>query len=193
MNLERARAEEALARLALEEIIAHYSNALPYAIVPNGNGNTESGVPSGNNPSGSPLGPTDDSIRDTSFPITSWVHYLSQAFGAGVHPKYTGVVHRLYSFDYLEEVNVRQSDRYGVCGGNGPVRATTGRVISMADRDFEVQLENGDTYTIDIGSCTQMNANVPNYKMAVGDEAIMKGVQRQPGTMEASQVTCLRY
>lgn len=38
LNLERARAEEALARLALEEIIAHYSDALPYSIVPNGNG-----------------------------------------------------------------------------------------------------------------------------------------------------------
>lgn len=57
LNLERARAEEALARLALEEVIAYYSDALPYSIVPNGNGRTDAGTPSGNNPSGSPLGP----------------------------------------------------------------------------------------------------------------------------------------
>lgn len=133
LNLERARAEEALARLALEEIIAHFSNALPYAIVPIGDGATDAGIPAGNNPSGSPLGPTDDQITEPSFPITSWVHYLSQAFGDGVHPKYTGIVNRLYGFEYLSQPNIRSSDRNGVCGGNGPVRATSGRVTSIND------------------------------------------------------------
>lgn len=33
---------------------------------------------------------------------------------------------------------------------------------------------------INVGSCTQMNANVPNYKMTAGDEVILKGVQRHP-------------
>jgi len=56
-NLEKARAEEALARLAQEELIQVYSNALPYAIVPNGNSFTNAGTPLGNNPSGSALGP----------------------------------------------------------------------------------------------------------------------------------------
>lgn len=55
LNLERARAEEELAKLALDELVAHYSDALPYAIVPNGNG-VNPGTPYGNNPSGSALG-----------------------------------------------------------------------------------------------------------------------------------------
>ena len=56
LNLEKVRAEEALARLALEEIITKYSDALPYSIVPNGNG-VGVGVPAGNNAIGSGLGP----------------------------------------------------------------------------------------------------------------------------------------
>ena len=38
LNLEKIRSEESLARLALEELISKYSDALPYSIVPNGNG-----------------------------------------------------------------------------------------------------------------------------------------------------------
>lgn len=38
-----------------------YSDALPYAIVPNGNSASQGGTPSGNNPSGSPLGPINNS------------------------------------------------------------------------------------------------------------------------------------
>ena len=107
MNLERARAEEALARLALEELIAHYSDALPYSIVPNGNGETDAGTPYGNNPSGSALGPvnTNGNGAPGSFKITSWTHYLSQAFGAGVHPSYRGSVTELFPFNFLSEVD----------------------------------------------------------------------------------------
>lgn len=55
LNLEKVRAEEALARLALEELIAKYSDALPYTIIPNGNGEN-TGFPLGNNAIGSALG-----------------------------------------------------------------------------------------------------------------------------------------
>lgn len=63
-----------------------YTNALPYAIVPNGNG-TGAGSPTGNNPSGSPLGPinTNGNGASGSFTVSSWTNYLSSAFGAGVH------------------------------------------------------------------------------------------------------------
>lgn len=107
LNLEKARAEEALARLALEETIAHYTDALPYAIVPNGNGQTPAGTPYGNNPSGSPLGPVNTNTDGApgSFVINDWTHYLSQAFGAGVHPAFTGSVNKIYPFNFFSTVS----------------------------------------------------------------------------------------
>lgn len=94
LNLEKARSEEALAKLSLEELIALYSDALPYSIIPNGNGETDAGNPLGNNPSGSPLGPikNDGEGVSGSFIVPDWTHYLSMAFGSGVHPSFPGSV-----------------------------------------------------------------------------------------------------
>ena len=106
MHLERARAEEALARLAVDELIAKYTSALPYAIVPHGDG-SGAGTPHGNNPSGSALGPikTNGDGAPGSFKVTSWDHYLSQAFGSGVHPSFIGSVTELYPFNFHSEVD----------------------------------------------------------------------------------------
>ena len=210
LNLERARAEEALARLALEEIIAHYSDALPYSIVPNGNGKTPAGTPYGNNPSGSPLGPikTNGSGAAGKFVVKDWTHYLSLAFGRGIHPAFRGSVTALYPFNFLSVVNggnVRNDyeeepevktesvdvDDSGVCGGNGPVRAASGEVVAIGAGGFKVRLDNGEIYDVKISPCTQMNANVAGYRMKAGDEAIMKGAQVGYSKMNASQVTCL--
>lgn len=83
MNLERARAEAELAKLALDELVAHYSNALPYAIVPNGNG-VGAGTPYGNNAAGAALGPATQSAGKIE--ISNWTQYLSSAFGRGINP-----------------------------------------------------------------------------------------------------------
>lgn len=174
MNLERARAEEALARLALEELIAHYSDALPYSIVPNGNGETDAGTPYGNNPSGSALGPisTNGNGAPGSFQITSWTHYLSQAFGAGVHPSFRGSVTELFPFNFFSEVdghsvnnNYQAQTGYqqGGCGGSGPVRAVSGEIIEVGEHSFKVRLHNGQIHNIAVSPCTRMNSNVANY------------------------------
>lgn len=75
-------------------MIAYYSNALPYAIVPNGNLSTDPGTPFGNNPSGSPLGQikTNGSGASGSFKVNNWANYLSSAYGAGVNPAIIGSV-----------------------------------------------------------------------------------------------------
>ena len=157
LNLERARAEEALARLALEEIIAHYSDALPYSIVPNGNGKTFAGTPYGNNPSGSPLGPVDTSGNGApgAFLIKDWTHYLSQAFGAGIHPAFPGSVNELFPFNFLSLVkgnDVRNTygQLRGGCGGAGPIKAFSGKVRTIRDSNFDVELESGEKYTVAI-------------------------------------------
>ena len=107
LNLERARAEEALARLALDEMIAKFTNALPYAVIPHGNEQTDKGDPHGNNPSGSPLGAIklDGDGAPGEFEVTNFASYLSNAFGAGVHPSFPGSVTKLFPFHALSEVD----------------------------------------------------------------------------------------
>ena len=80
-----------------------------------------------------------------SFTIKSLTHYLSQAFGAGVHPSFRGSVTRLYPFNMLSQVeghtiHNNYESLNGGCGGNGPLRVATGRVISVGDNSFRVQL-----------------------------------------------------
>lgn len=104
LNLEKARAEAELAKLALDELIAHYSNALPYAIVPNGNG-VGAGTPYGNNAAGSALGPaTQGSAR---IEISNWTQYLSSAFGKGINPALDGNINYLYTFQAATQTGVR--------------------------------------------------------------------------------------
>jgi hypothetical protein len=87
-------------------MIAAYSDALPYSIVPHGNGNTNPGLPLGNNPSGSPFGPisNDGDGAPGSYKIEDWTHYLSMAFGAGVHPSFPGSVNELFPFNLYSKV-----------------------------------------------------------------------------------------
>ena len=159
LNLERARAEEALARLAVEELIAHYSDALPYSIVPNGKGKTNAGTPYGNNPSGSPLGPIQHggSGAQGVFKIRNWHNYLSLAFGAGVHPAFRGSVTNLYPFNFLSVVeghNIRnkyeeessseeEESTEEVCEESPSPRVASGEVIEVGARGFKVRLANG--------------------------------------------------
>ena len=137
LNLERARAEEALAKLALDEIVARYSNALPYAIVPNGNG-AGAGSPSGNNPSGSPLG---SATRGTgAFPVANWGSYLSSAFGAGINPAFDGNVNALYPFAFTVGGGLRGGAVAGAgsgCGGAG--RSITGTIVGVGNQGIQVQ------------------------------------------------------
>lgn len=103
-NLERARAEKELADQGVQEIIAASTSALPFAIVPNGNGVTPSGSPAGNNPSGSPLGPVlerNEVQPGSSVVVGDLNSYLSQAYGAGVDPTKPSTVSTLYPLSSL--------------------------------------------------------------------------------------------
>ena len=194
LNLEKVRAEESLARLALEELIAKYSDALPYAIVPNGNGLTDTGNPNGNNPSGSPLGPT--AASSGAFYISDWTHYLSNVFGAGVSPNFIGTVNELYPFNFLAGINGnRLQNRYGHlrggCGGYGPVRAFSGSIVAVSEDYFNVKISDGSVYTVNVSPCTKFSSNVNNYRLVVGDEAVVKGSVKSGRHIEGSEAICL--
>ena len=203
-NLEKARAEEALARLALEEVIAHYTDALPYAIVPNGNGQTQVGTPAGNNPSGSALGAIrlDGKGAQGSFQV-NWVHYLSQAYGAGVNPAFTGSVTELYPFTFSSTVsknvvtntNIRTSTaqtttQTSACSG-GQIQSVTGTITQVSDEGFTISLNDGSSMRVNVAPCTQMNANVANYSMTAGDVAVVKGAKASNNGLNGQSVTCL--
>lgn len=117
-----------MARQGLEDLIAHYSDALPYAIVPNGNGSTNPGTPYGNNPSGSPLGPVNQGGNGApgSFRVSSWTSYLSTAYGAGVSPAYPGSVTQLFPFNFLSTTSGNQGQNTGVTNAYGNIRGGLG-------------------------------------------------------------------
>lgn len=103
-NLERARAEKELADTAVSEIIASSTAALPFSIVPNGNGQTPAGSPAGNNPSGSPLGSVPDRnqiVPGSPVVVGDLNTYLSQAYGAGVDPSRPSTVTTLFPLSSL--------------------------------------------------------------------------------------------
>ena len=137
-NLEKARAEKELADQGVQEIIAASTSALPFAIVPNGLGNTPAGSPAGNNPSGSPLGPVADSNQvapGSPVVVGDLSSYLSQAYGAGVDPTKPSTVTTLYPISGLtlqaltgqSSSGVFNPDGTFVTGGfsNGANSATT--------------------------------------------------------------------
>lgn len=103
-NLEKARSEKQLADIAVEEIIGTYTTALPFSIVPNGQGLTDAGNPAGNNPSGSPLGPVP--VRNEVNPndpviIGDISSYLSRAYGASVDPARPETVSTVYPLSVI--------------------------------------------------------------------------------------------
>ena len=109
-----------MARQGLEEYIAHYTDALPYSIVPNGNG-VGPGNPTGNNAAGSPLGPVNQNGNGApgSFRVGSWTNYLSTAYGAGVSPAYPGSVTELFPFNFLSQTSGNQARNTGVNNAYG--------------------------------------------------------------------------
>lgn len=201
-----------MARQGLEELIAHYTDALPYAIVPNGNG-VGSGTPNGNNPSGSPLGPvrTNGNGAPGAFKVGSWTNYLSTAYGAGVSPAFLGSVNELFPFNFLSGVSGNQSQgtnvvnnypglrgdndrdgRRGRCGAQNVARnVVTGVVVEVRADGFDVRDQDGVVHNVAIAPCTQLNANVANYRVAKGHRAVAKGWVSND-VVQAEAVTCVQ-
>lgn len=90
----------------MQELLRERSSALPYSVVPNGNGQINAGTPTGNNPRGSPLGPlaiNNNQNSNNPFPqdankIDSFNNYLSSAYAQGVDPAAPSSVTRNFPF-----------------------------------------------------------------------------------------------
>lgn len=200
-----------MARQGLEELIAHYTDALPYAIVPNGNG-VGSGTPNGNNPSGSPLGPvrTNGNGAPGAFKVEAGLT-ISQLLMVQVLAPLLGSVNELFPFNFLSGVSGNQSQgtnvvnnypglrgdndrdgRRGRCGAQNVARnVVTGVAVEVRADGFDVKDQDGVVHNVAIAPCTQLIANVANYRVAKGHRAVAKGWVSND-VVQAEAVTCVQ-
>ena len=77
---------------------------------------------------------------------------MSQAYGAGINPAFSGSVTALYPFTYSETVkgnsvpaNIRSASEPSLtnCGGNRAVSSTTGVITTVRDNSFDIKTNNG--------------------------------------------------
>ena len=121
-NLEQARAEKELADIAVQEIISFSTNALPFSIVPNGQGKTPVGTPVGNNPAGNALGPVairNQIVAGSPVVVGDLSNYLSSAYGAGVDPARAGTVTTMFPLSTLTLSAVSGASESGVFNPDG--------------------------------------------------------------------------
>ena len=189
LNLEKVRAEESLARLALEEIISQFSDALPYSVIPNGNGETNIGIPPGNNAIGSGLGPyfgrKSINVFNTKGDFTS---FLSRYFGQGISLRYEGKVERLFQVKSSES---RSSSLTSERCLYHDELVLSGEVISSSLTDFDLLAEGGEVYKIEITICSNIQANIEAHSVQKGDTVIVKGNTVSPRVLEALDIVCL--
>lgn len=186
LNLEKVRAEESLARLALEEIISKFSDALPYSVIPNGNGETNIGNPPGNNAIGSGLGPYFGKKSISTFTSRAdFTSFLSEVFGSGVSIRYEGGVEKLFQ--------VKQSSN--PLGENECVlveeKVVSGEVISSDLTSFDLLADGGEVFKVEVTICSDIQANLEGHAIQRGDTAIVKGNIVSPRILEALDVVCL--
>ena len=80
----------------------------------------------------------------------------------------------------------------GGCGSSyGPLKAIVGRIVGSADDGFDVRVDAGDTYKVKVGTCTKLSSNTKNYRLAVGDEAIVKGSLHGLRLIDGAEAVCL--
>ena len=121
---------------------------------------------------------------------------MSEAFGAGIHPAYPGSVNELFPFNFLSEVKggkVRNTygQLRGGCGGAGPIKAFSGKVRTIRDNDFDVEVSSGEKYTVAIEPCTRMSSNKKNYELGLGNEVIVKGKLKSKTLITGTEAICL--
>ncbi len=69
--------------------------------------------------------------------------------------------------------------------------STTGTVIAVRDTSFDMRLNDGSVYTVNIAPCTTLNSNVKNYSIETGDVAVVKGIKQSNTNLYGQSVTCL--
>ena len=133
-----------------------------------------SGTPNGNNAAGAALGPATGSANRIE--ITNWTSYLSNAFGKGINPTLDGNINYLYPLDFQVSGNLRGNSDSS-CSPSGSVRSVSGTVNGVRGNVINLTGDNGQTYELTIGQCTQLLSNQADATVAAGDQVIARGTQ----------------
>ena len=182
--MEKVRAEESLARLALEEIISKFSDALPYSVIPNGNGETNIGNPPGNNAIGSGLGPYFGKKSISTFSSKAdFTSFLSQHFGSGISLRYEGNVEKLFQVKQNSHTLSSLVDA-GECA-IVEEKIVSGDVISSDLTSFDLLSDGGEVFKVEVTTCSDIKANNEGHTIVQGDTAVVKGNSVSPRILEA--------
>lgn len=192
-NLEAARAEKQLADTAVEEILAVYTNALPFSIVPNGNGLTNAGTPAGNNPSGSPLGPVGG--QNTQVTIGDLNSYLSSAYRAGVDPARPSTITNLYplSVSTINTIAGNSAQNLYSFGCNA-ANTVTGQGVVHSVQPGVIQVDTSSGLVgLQVSGCTNLETTTRGQVLGSGDRVYYRGVPANgnQSLLQAQSLTCV--
>ena len=210
-NLERARAEKQLADIAVEEVIATSTSALPFSIVPNGNGQTNAGTPLGNNPSGSALGPV--RIRNEVDPSRQIVigdlsTYLSRAYEVGVDPSKPSTVSTVYPLSVATLQTLVAQGSTGIlnpdpnyqypsngiygfgCSSASNLAYGQGTVYSVQPGMIQVRNQNNQLVNLRISGCSNLEATQQGHMLGLQDKVYYRGIQGSSG-FNLHSLTCV--
>lgn len=195
-NLEAARAEKELADTAVEEILTVYTSALPFAIVPNGNG-VNPGSPAGNNPSGSPLGPVavnqGGAVNTQQVTIGDLNSYLSTAYGAGVDPARPSTVTTLYPLSTLTINAITGGsglNSFG-CQPSGQVVTGSGVVQSVNPGYITINTGNGPM-NLNIAGCSNLESTQQGQVLGAGNQIYYRGAAAPSNSVNVHSLTCTK-
>lgn len=192
INLEAARAEKELADIAVEELITVYTSALPFSIVPNGNG-VNIGTPVGNNPSGSALGAVTSSgqtVGTQQVSIGSLNSYLSSAYSMGVDPARPSTVTTLYPLSVNTLSTVAGSLGTHTCSGTNTVTGS-GQILSVQPGNIQVQTNSGNM-NLSVSGCSNLESIYQGQVLTAGDPIYYRGTQgASANSLNLQSLTCV--
>lgn len=151
-NLEAARREKELADIAVEEIIAVYTDALPFSVVPDINANQQQ--------------------QRSEVVIGDLTSYLSSAYGAGVDPARPSTVTSLYplSVTTISTIAGDQSQNlYSFDCSTGVATSGRGVVHSVQPGMIQVDTDSG-MVDLQIAGCTNLETTRRNQVLGTGDQ-----------------------
>ena len=175
-NLEKARAEKELADLQVEEIIAQYTDALPFSVIPN-------------------LNTQSTTVSQNTVPIGDLNTYLSSAYRAGVDPARPSTVTNLYplSVTTISTISGRNNQNlynFGCSSNRGNGYYGEGRVSSVQPGMVQVNTNSG-LMNLQISGCTNIESTRPGQILGANDIVYFRGYRGSGNSIQATSLTCV--
>jgi exonuclease VII small subunit len=174
MHLQNARALSQQADQAVNGMLVQRGNILPFAVAVN---STQTAL----------IGQT---VVSPSVNISNWFNYLSANFGTAAFPYQSEQVQCLYPV-LLASANLRNS--VACPADKEPLQTVTGKVVQVSSfNELVVAVDGtGSQETVEIPSCATLSSNVGNYKVRVGDSALVKGSPQGSNLLVAKSIVFL--